>query len=230
MKPLAAVREDFDRIAPALAEAPPREVLTPAEAALLAHLPHSYGRALDVGCGDGVITRVVARSAGAVTGIDLSPRMIELAKTRSVGHANIEYIVGDIMSASAPSGPFDVVLSVSALHHVPLVDIVPRLVRLVAPGGRLLVQDVVDRWGLAYAPLNLVASLVRRVRELRRDPSGRVADLYREHGVGEEYLHARHVRAAFDELLPGATVVHHLEWRYSVIWLRPLGTPGPGSW
>ena len=54
--------------------------------------------------------------------------------------------------------------SVNVLHHLALDEIVPRLVQLVAPGGRLIIQNVITREGLANFPMNLVAGLRRRAR------------------------------------------------------------------
>lgn len=92
---------------------------------------------------------------------------------------------------------------------------------LVAPGGYLLNQDVLDRPGLVYVPVNVLATFARRLREFPTSAGrGRAAVLCRQHGRGERYLDVRRLRATFEELLPGATVMHHLEWRYSVIWRR----------
>jgi SAM-dependent methyltransferase len=72
-------------------------------------------RVLDVGCGTGGPTRAVARvaSAGEVTGIDLSSRMLDLARRRSAdeGLANVSFVRGDAqVFPFAPEG-FDVVMS-----------------------------------------------------------------------------------------------------------------------
>jgi hypothetical protein len=45
--------------------------------------------------------------------------------------------------------------------------------------------------------------------------------LYDAHGEGEVYLEPPQVEAAYSDLLPGAEVFQHLEWRYSVVWQRP---------
>lgn len=70
---------------------------------------------LDVGCGTGGPTRDVARlaSAGAVTGIDLSTKMLELASKRSVeeGLDNVTFARGDAQVMPFEPGSFDVAMS-----------------------------------------------------------------------------------------------------------------------
>ena len=80
-----------------------------------AQLVGNADRVLDVGCGTGGPTRDVARIAsnGEVTGIDLSNRMLELARTRSAdqGLDNITFLRGDAQTAAFEAGAFDVALS-----------------------------------------------------------------------------------------------------------------------
>jgi SAM-dependent methyltransferase len=72
-------------------------------------------RALDVGCGTGGPTRDVARLVldGEVTGIDLSTRMLELARTRSAdeGLENVAFVRGDAQVYPFEPAAFDVALS-----------------------------------------------------------------------------------------------------------------------
>lgn len=220
MKPVDEIAADFDVIAAALRSAPASERLTPAEHALLAHVPANARRALDVGCGDGVIARALASRGAEVLGIDISPRMIDLARSRTDRSLAVEYRQADVMTDDLPDGEFDVVVAVSMVHHLPLDVIVPRLARLVAPGGTLLLQDVVTRRGFAQLPVNVAAMIVARVRRLIAPTrvTSHVATAYLVHGAGEEYLDASMVTTAYEPLLPGARIVQHLDWRYSVVW------------
>jgi SAM-dependent methyltransferase len=221
----AAVRRDFDRIARALAAAPADDALRPPERALLARVPPGAGRVLEVGCGDGALARHLARRAGSVLALDLSPAMVRLARERSAGYPNLAFRVADVAEAALPEAAFDVVLSVAALHHLPFAPTVRRLAAAVRPGGWLLVQDLVDRRGLAHAPANAAAWLARLVRSARAGPRAAgaraAAACYRAHGRGERYLSPAAAARAYAAVLPGARVVHHLEWRYTAAWRRP---------
>jgi len=223
MKRITDVAADFDTIADALACETAHETLTPAERALLTHVPASAKHAIDVGCGDGVITRVLATRGMSVVGLDVSPRMIALARARTDPRLRIEYRHADVMTADLPERTFDLVVSVAVVHHLPLDVIVPRVARLVAPGGTLLLQDVMNRRGLSQVPINVAAMFSRQVRRLTAPSrtTARVAAAYLAHGAGEAYLDASAVAAVYAALLPGARVHHHLEWRYSVVWRAP---------
>ena len=227
-KPIARVAADFDAIAAAIETSMTSDHPSPAHRALLAHLPATASRALDVGCGDGIIARAVAQRGIGVVGIDVSPRMIALARRRTDPAAGIEYRVADVMTAEIPEKPFDVVLSVNTVHHVPLGDIIPRLAGLVASGGTLLIQDVVTRTGLRNLPVNVAAALHGRLRRLltRSTIPREVTQLYDAHGKDEVYLEPEQVAPTYAALLPGSRVMHHFEWRYSIVWVRPSGAPG----
>ena len=62
---------------------------------LLRHVPAHCEAALDVGCGLGTFSRLLARRAGHVVALDLSPRLIALAQERSRQYPSIQYQVWD---------------------------------------------------------------------------------------------------------------------------------------
>ena len=222
MKSMPEVVADFDRIADALAADPRPDVLTSAERFLLRQVPGHARRAVDVGCGDGSLTRALAARGIATLGIDASPRMIALARNRAGDAPLLEYRVGDVMTDALPPAGFDLVFSVSMAHHAPLERVVRRLVAAVAPSGRLLIQDVTTRRGIRHLPVNGLAWLAQHLRLVpgadRR--KGAVATLYEIHGAGEEYLQQSEVADVYRTILPGARVYHHLEWRYTAVWQR----------
>src|SRR5262245_707028 len=79
-------------------------------------------RVLEVGCGPGHLSILLAREHGLeVTGLDLDPAMIDLAKAnaeRSTKNADRpSFLVGDVSSMSFPDGSFDLVVSTLSMHH-----------------------------------------------------------------------------------------------------------------
>ncbi len=121
-------------------------IATPVSADLLrtAHLQPGE-RVLDVACGTGVVTRLAAEQvgpAGSVTGVDIAPDMIEVAKSVPCAPGpTIAWHVGDATSLQLPDNSFDVVLCQMGLMFVP--DRVAALVemrRVLEPGGRLVVN------------------------------------------------------------------------------------------
>lgn len=221
-KPMSAVVREFDRIADAIAAHPRPDFGTLAERFLLRQVPAHAKRAVDVGCGDGSLTRALAGRGITTLGIDASPRMIALSRALADDHPLLDYRVADVLTDDLPSAAFDLVVSVSMVHHAPLESVVPRLIAAVAPGGTLLIQDVTTRVGLRELPVNALAWFAQHLRLVPGAGKVRptVAALYAEHGAGESYLHAFEVADAYRGLLPAARIYLHLEWRYTVVWHR----------
>jgi SAM-dependent methyltransferase len=99
-------------------------------------------RLLDVACGTGYFAREMARRGARVTGVDISPRMIEHAQRHETASPlGVEYVVGDAseLATSFPAGWFDMVTSCMALQDMPDVPAVLRAVHAVLrPGGRFV--------------------------------------------------------------------------------------------
>jgi len=226
MKSLTDVRADFDRIARLSAELP--DVLGPYEEEILGEIPRDARNALDLGCGLGGVARRIASRGIHATGIDLSPAMIEGARRRSEGIANVEFHVAEAEPwLEANENAYDVITAMAVLHHMPLESLLPRIVRALRPGGAFLVVDLLDRSSLRYAPLNAFALAVGVMRDLMSGTftMGERRAAWRDHGKDERYLTAREAHEIYARLLPGARVRQHLLWRYSVIWRG--GRPRP---
>lgn len=102
-------------------------------------------RVLDVACGTGLIARLAAEQVGAggsVTGIDIAPEMIDVAKaTPSAGGPAIEWQVSDAASLPFPDDSYDVVLCQMGLMFMEdRGAAVTEMRRVLAPGGRLVVN------------------------------------------------------------------------------------------
>src|SRR5215469_3907169 len=96
-------------------EGDPFGILTP----LLAQLGDVTGReVLDAGCGEGYLARILAARGAHVTGIDLSPRLIEMARAKDPDGA-INYRVADLsLPQVALEGHFDSIGSYMVLNDV----------------------------------------------------------------------------------------------------------------
>jgi ubiquinone/menaquinone biosynthesis C-methylase UbiE len=108
--------------------------------------PTAADAVLDVACGAGAVACAAARTARHVTGIDLTPAMIERAEAlqAEVGLANLAWHVGDVARLPFPAGRFDVVVTRYSLHHfLRPAEVVAEMARVCKPSGRVAVADLV---------------------------------------------------------------------------------------
>ena len=96
-------------------------------------------RALDVGCGGGILSDAMARAGAQVTGIDLATKALKVAQLHALEAQtpNVTYreISAEAMAAEQP-GSFDVVTCMEMLEHVPdPASVVRACATLVKPGG-----------------------------------------------------------------------------------------------
>ncbi len=103
-------------------------------------------RILDVGCGPGFYCLELSEEvhpSGSVLGVDNSPAMLELARTRCAGRDNVELSEGAATAVPAESGTFDGAICVQVLEYVADVRAgLAELHRALRPGGRAVVWDV----------------------------------------------------------------------------------------
>ena len=94
---------------------------------------------LDAGCGEGYLSRILAQRGGRVTGIDISPRLIEMARAKDPDGA-IAYQVADLsQSLFALQNCFDLVTSYFVLNDVyDYQGFLTTLASALKPGGRLV--------------------------------------------------------------------------------------------
>ncbi|NNF00404.1 MAG: class I SAM-dependent methyltransferase, partial [Pyrinomonadaceae bacterium] len=77
------------------------------------------GRALDIGCGSGVISVELAKRGFQVTAIDFIPKAIEMAKNRAADEGvEIEFVEADLLKWKAEE-PFDLIHDSGTLHSIP---------------------------------------------------------------------------------------------------------------
>jgi arsenite methyltransferase len=105
-------------------------------------------RVLDLGSGAGTDSLIAAQMVGDrghVTGVDMTPAMLEKARAAAgeMGVANVEFVESEAERLPFPDGSFDVVISNGVIDLIPDKDAVfAELVRVLAPGGRMQIADV----------------------------------------------------------------------------------------
>jgi tRNA (cmo5U34)-methyltransferase len=137
---------EFDRIIVSLIPEYARMVET-----LVSALPFDQSspiRMIDLGCGTGTVAASVltAFPKAQITCLDLAENMLEMARTKLAGHAQVRYVLGDFATFHFDA-PYDAVVSSLALHHL-VTDadkksFYRRIYGALAPGGVFYNADVV---------------------------------------------------------------------------------------
>ena len=110
------------------------------------HLPEEPVDVLDLGCGTGSLTMLLAEAGHRVHGVDLAPAMVTAARAKIAASGTTATVeVGDASDPPGLAGAYDVVLTRHVLWALPDPSAaLTRWVRLLRPGGRLLLVE--GRW------------------------------------------------------------------------------------
>jgi ubiquinone/menaquinone biosynthesis C-methylase UbiE len=159
---------------------------------------------LDVACGGGIVVCAFAPHVGHATGIDVTPAMLERASALAAEKrvSNVSWRQGDVTALPYDDGSFTVVVSRFAFHHfLDPFAVLREMVRVCAPGGRVVVVDTCASEDTAKA------AEFNRLEKLR-DPSharnltlSELKGFFRAAGLPEPQLSAYELRSDVASLL-----------------------------
>jgi ubiquinone/menaquinone biosynthesis C-methylase UbiE len=143
--PVAALKEahrtmwadgDYAAVARLIDEVPPAHLLSAVGI-------DAHHRVLDVATGTGNVALRAARSGAQVTGLDLTPELLDIAAVRAVAlGANVEWVQGDAEALPFPDQSFDRVLSAFGIQFAPRHEITAReLLRVCRPDGAIALAN-----------------------------------------------------------------------------------------
>ena len=141
------VRDEFTRQAGQMAAAPAFRAQPVLERFIRAVGDSTSDRVLDVACGPGIVAAAIAPHVGQVVGIDATPEMIRLARERfgKAGLTNGRFELGSAEQLPFGNASFDQVVTRLSFHHLQEVPMALReMRRLLRPGGRLTVADIIS--------------------------------------------------------------------------------------
>jgi SAM-dependent methyltransferase len=193
--------ERFDAIAATWDENPRRIALARAVAGAILDQIALTGteRAMEFGCGTGLVTALLAPNLGYVLAADSSQGMLDVLRGKLEGHGirNVETLQADL-SDVVPAGPFDFVCSSMTLHHIEdVAGLISRIHDRLAPGGRIAFADLaredgsfhdadtagimhhgfepaeLTAWLQAAGFIDIAVSTIYQVRKVRPDGSER---------------------------------------------------------
>jgi SAM-dependent methyltransferase len=218
------IRNDFDKIA--LLKTADWDHNNHYHSFLLNQLPNKGNLVLDIGCGTSEFSRLLARRFERVIAIDLSSKMIKVARQNSTNYSNINFQVADILQWQFPLEKFEAIVSIATVHHLPLERLLPILKAALKPGGELLFLDLIEYDEPQDLVRNAISILLswgfRLIKNRRIKPTQESINAWNEHGRTEKYLTSSQIKKIYPEFLEQVKIKKHLFWRYSVVWKKPL--------
>ncbi|MEM6754370.1 MAG: class I SAM-dependent methyltransferase [Cyanobacteria bacterium P01_C01_bin.38] len=191
---------------------------------LLKQLPLKCKTVLDIGCGTGEFSRLLAKRAYKVIAIDLSPNMIEVAKENSKLYTNIDFQFADVLQWDFPPEKFDAIVSIATVHHLPIEKLLPNLKAALKPGGKLIILDLLEHENLVdkltdfiAVPLNWFFQTTKN-RNITISPEA--VQAMKEHLRTDKYFTLSQAKGIYQSSLIKAKIRKHLFWRYSVVWKK----------
>ncbi len=142
---------------------------------------------LDVACGTGIVSRYAALRVGTlghVTGVELNPAMIDVARKAATYFDQIEFVKGSALELPVPDAHFDVALCQQAIMFFPNRErAVQEMHRVLKPGGRVGLN--------VFRTLEFVPSFAYLVRALEKHASSTAAEFMRVPFVMESFAQMR---------------------------------------
>ncbi len=138
------------------------------------------GDVLDLACGPGIVTAALAPAARTVTAFDLTPEMLRQteARCRAAGLANVTTRQGDAEHLPFDDGAFDCVATRLSLHHfTDPAAVLAEVHRVLKPGGRLVIADIVSSDVAEESALHNAIEVLRDPSHVRMLPAGELVGL-----------------------------------------------------
>ncbi|HXC14629.1 MAG TPA: methyltransferase domain-containing protein [Stellaceae bacterium] len=190
------IRDQFTRQATPFSTASPITDVGALQMIVDAAEPGPADTALDVACGGGIVVCALAPQVKHATGIDMTPAMLDRARALAAekGVANVSWQEGDVTALPYPDGSFTIVVTRFAVHHFPdPLAVLREMVRVCAPGGRIVVVDTCASADPAKAARFNRLEKLRDPSHVRALPLAELQGLFGTAGLPEP-------RLAFSEL------------------------------
>jgi ubiquinone/menaquinone biosynthesis C-methylase UbiE len=159
---------------------------------------------VDVACGGGIVVCAFAPHLRHATGIDMTPAMLDRARGLATKQriANVTWREGDVASLPWPEASFTIVLTRFAVHHFPDPLAVSReMVRVCAPGGRIIVVDTCASGDPAKAEAFNRLEKLRDPSHIRALPLAELKTLFTSTGLAEPQVSFYELRDEVKNLL-----------------------------
>jgi len=140
----------------------------------------AQGSVLDVACGPGILSAVIAKTARQVVAFDLTPQMLKKAAQRcaEAGLANVTFREGTATELPFANAAFDAAVTRLSVHHFDRPSrVMSEIFRVLRPGGAFVVADVISSEMPAEAELQNAIEILRDSSHVRMLPGSELKAL-----------------------------------------------------
>jgi ubiquinone/menaquinone biosynthesis C-methylase UbiE len=149
----------------------------------------AQGSVLDVACGPGILSAAIAKTARDVVAFDLTPQMLKKAAQRcaEAGLGNVSFREGNAAELPFADADFDAVVTRLSVHHFDRPGrVMSEIFRVLRPGGRFVVADVISSEVAAESELQNAIEILRDPSHVRMLPGSELTSLVRDAGLAIE--------------------------------------------
>jgi len=172
--------------------------------------------AIDIGCGEGILTRQLAKEFDQVLGIDLDDTSLAEARELTT-YGNVSYERADFLEHARTKKTYDLVTSVVVLHHMDAIEGIEAMKKITNPGGIISIVGVARpdyfhdfvQLGFSFIVNNIAALLGKKYNH-----SAPI--------VWPPPLTNKKTKKLTEKILPGSKFRKQLLNRYTVIWEKPI--------
>jgi ubiquinone/menaquinone biosynthesis C-methylase UbiE len=140
---------------------------------------------LDVACGPGIVTAALGAKSRAVVAFDLTPEMLLQARDRcaKAGLTNVTFEQGNATALPFPDNSFDGVVTRLSIHHFDAPWLVlNEMFRVLKPGGKFVLADVVSSEDAAESELHNAIEVLRDPSHVRMLPATQLTSMITDAG------------------------------------------------
>ncbi|QUL56826.1 class I SAM-dependent methyltransferase [Paenibacillus tritici] len=188
------------------------------------NLPVQTGRALDVGCGSGILVNELSAHFGEVIGIDISDEMLEIATVKRQP-SNTTYLNMDAENLVL-DGKFDFIVSRTTFHHL---NDIPKVIRqlqtLLNDGGKLVILDNVSERETPPAYVYVAGAVIEFIPHIRKFGFRNAVRIFNhqtsrswlEHVTSDKYKSEQQYHELYGRLLPDCRL-QKMGWAMGIVW------------
>ncbi len=189
---------------------------------LMKYLHEDNELILEIGCGKGELSNMLAKKSEHVIAVDLADKMIEKAISQ-YGYKNIDFISKNILDMEFAENSLDAIVTTATAHHLPYEWLLLFALKTLKPGGKLIVLDLYKVKTFTDMFFNLLAVIPNVFMNIVNNKKIKTGDehtreVWKRHGEHDTYMTLKEIKLLAKEHLPEAVIRRKLFWRYLMVW------------